>query len=41
MSAPDLLQAWQDHLVHVRGRSPHTVRAYLATAARLMAATEA
>ena len=41
MSAPDLLAAWQDHLVHGRGRSPHTVRAYLATAARVMAATGA
>ena len=41
MSAPDLLEAWQTHLVHVRGRSPHTVRAYLATAERVMAATGA
>ena len=38
MSVPDLLESWQAHLVHARGRSPHTVRAYLATAARVMAA---
>ncbi len=41
MSAPDLLETWGAHLVHVRGRSPHTVRAYLATAARVIAATGA
>ena len=41
MSAPDLLEAWQEYLLHMRARSPHTVRAYLATAARLMAATGA
>ena len=40
-SAPDLLEAWRIHLVHGRARSPHTVRAYLTTAARLIAATEA
>jgi integrase/recombinase XerC len=32
----DLLEAWRDHLAHGRRRSPHTVRAYLATAARLL-----
>ena len=40
-SAPELLEAWRIHLVHGRARSPHTVRAYLATAARLIAATGA
>ncbi len=38
MSKPELLEAWRDHLVHGRRRSPHTVRAYLATAARLIEA---
>ena len=38
MSAPDLLEAWRDHLALARRRSPHTVRAYVATAARLLAA---
>ncbi|WP_225206805.1 tyrosine recombinase XerC [Novosphingobium huizhouense] len=32
----DILRAWHDHLVHARRRSPHTVRAYHATAARLL-----
>lgn len=32
----DLLEAWGDHLAHVRRRSPHTCRAYIATAARLI-----
>ena len=41
MSGPALLEAWGDQLVHGRGRSKHTVRAYLATAARLIAATGA
>ena len=40
-SAPALLEAWRTHLVHGRSRSPHTVRAYLTTAARLIAATGA
>lgn len=31
-----ILAAWHDHLAHGRRRSPHTVRAYAATAARLM-----
>ena len=38
MSTPDLLEAWHDHLALARRRSPHTVRAYDATAARLLAA---
>ncbi len=36
-----LLQAWHDHLALGRRRSPHTVRAYVATAARLLEANEA
>lgn len=36
MTRADVLEAWGDHLVHGRRRSPHTVRAYLATAARLL-----
>lgn len=36
MSAADLLEAWRDHLALARRRSPHTVRAYGATAARLL-----
>lgn len=34
----DLLEQWRDHLADGRRRSPHTVRAYLATANRLLAA---
>ncbi|WP_408587811.1 tyrosine recombinase XerC [Novosphingobium sp.] len=34
----DMLRAWHDHLVHARRRSPHTVRAYHATARRLLEA---
>lgn len=41
MSKGDLLQPWHDHLLHSRRRSPHTVRAYLATAERLLARTGA
>ena len=37
MSAHDLLEAWRNHLALARRRSPHTVRAYGATAARLLA----
>lgn len=37
----DLLEAWHAHLSQGRRRSPHTVRAYLATAARLLDAVEA
>ncbi|GEO00703.1 tyrosine recombinase XerC [Novosphingobium sediminis] len=36
MSAPDLLEAWGLHLALARRRSPHTVRAYVATAARFL-----
>ncbi|AKM06974.1 tyrosine recombinase XerC [Pelagerythrobacter marensis] len=40
MSAADLLADWRDHLARDRRRSPHTVRAYLAAAQRLIAATD-
>lgn len=36
MSAADLLEAWGNHLALARRRSPHTVRAYVATAARFL-----
>ncbi|MFM5885033.1 MAG: tyrosine recombinase XerC [Novosphingobium sp.] len=36
MTRADLLGAWHDHLALGRRRSPHTVRAYVATAARLL-----
>ncbi|MGI9375700.1 MAG: tyrosine recombinase XerC [Tsuneonella suprasediminis] len=39
MSKADLLEAWQNHLADGRRRSPHTVRAYLAAANRLLEAT--
>lgn len=39
MSASVILNAWQDHLAQARRRSPHTVRAYVATAERLIEAT--
>jgi integrase/recombinase XerC len=32
----DLLEAWGDHLLKGRRRSPHTVRAYVSTAARFI-----
>lgn len=38
MSGADLLAEWRAHLIHARRRSPHTVRAYGAAAARLVAA---
>ena len=41
MSGADLLAAWHDHLAQGRRRSPHTVRAYGAAAARLVEATSA
>jgi integrase/recombinase XerC len=41
MTRADFLEAWRDHLTLSRRRSPHTVRAYLATAARLLDAVEA
>ncbi len=37
----DMLEAWRAHLAESRRRSPHTVRAYVATAARLIDATGA
>lgn len=36
MTKADLLEAWGNHLKNGRRRSPHTVRAYVATAARLI-----
>lgn len=36
MTRADILEAWHDHLALARRRSPHTVRAYGATAARLL-----
>ncbi|MEY4473587.1 MAG: hypothetical protein RL671_1891, partial [Pseudomonadota bacterium] len=39
MSASTILNAWHDHLSQSRRRSPHTVRAYVATAERLIEAT--
>ena len=41
MARADLLGAWHDHLALARRRSPHTVRAYVATAGRLLDATGA
>jgi len=39
MTKADLLEMWHAHLTDGRRRSPHTVRAYVATAARLLDAT--
>ncbi|MGN3973038.1 tyrosine recombinase XerC [Tsuneonella sp. SYSU-LHT278] len=39
MNQADLLAAWGDHLREGRRRSPHTVRAYLGAAARLLDAS--
>jgi integrase/recombinase XerC len=36
----DILDAWRAHLADGRRRSPHTVRAYVATAARLLDAVD-
>ena len=36
MTKADLLEAWGNHLKNGRRRSPHTVRAYVAAAARLI-----
>lgn len=36
MTRADILEAWGGHLAQGRRRSPHTVRAYVATAARLI-----
>ena len=41
MTKADLLASWHAYLAQGRRRSPHTVRAYLATAARLVDALEA
>jgi integrase/recombinase XerC len=41
MSAVAMLETWRRHLAESRRRSAHTVRAYGAAAARLLAATEA
>jgi integrase/recombinase XerC len=38
MSAADILEIWRAHLADSRRKSPHTVRAYVAAAARLLAA---
>ena len=38
MNAADMLETWRAHLADNRRRSPHTVRAYVASAARLLAA---
>lgn len=38
MSAADLVAAWRSHLADNRRRSPHTVRAYVSAAERLVAA---
>lgn len=40
MSAADLIEQWRAHLTTARRRSPHTVRAYGAAAARLCARLE-
>ena len=40
MSRGDILEVWHAHLSDGKRRSPHTVRAYLATAARLLDATD-
>ncbi|MCZ8369497.1 MAG: tyrosine recombinase XerC [Porphyrobacter sp.] len=40
MSAGTLLEAWRAHLADNRRRSPHTVRAYVAAAQRLVAARQ-
>ncbi len=36
MKGVDLIEGWQDHLTHAKRRSPHTVRAYVAAARRLI-----
>lgn len=41
MTRADLLDPWRAHLADSRRRSPHTVRAYVATAARLLDSVEA
>ena len=41
MTSADMLEAWRGHLAEGRRRSPHTVRAYTAAAARVLARTHA
>jgi integrase/recombinase XerC len=41
MTRAELLEQWDQHLAAGRRRSPHTVRAYVATAARLLSNVEA
>lgn len=41
MTAADMLEAWRGHLSDGRRRSPHTVRAYVAAATRLLARLDA
>jgi integrase/recombinase XerC len=41
MTRAEILESWQSYLSSGRRRSPHTVRAYVAAAARLLDATEA
>jgi integrase/recombinase XerC len=36
MSRADILETWGSHLTQGRRRSPHTVRAYVSTAARFL-----
>jgi integrase/recombinase XerC len=36
MTQAEILEAWREHLAHGRRRSPHTVRAYLSAAKRLL-----
>ena len=38
LTLPDFLGPWHEHLTHARRRSAHTVRAYVATAQRLLVA---
>ncbi|HQS70564.1 MAG: recombinase XerC [Novosphingobium sp. 28-62-57] len=40
MTAADILEAWHAHLTLSRRRSPHTARAYAATAARILNAMD-
>ncbi|MBB4856752.1 integrase/recombinase XerC [Novosphingobium chloroacetimidivorans] len=40
MTRADILEAWGEYLAKSRRRSPHTVRAYVATAARLIGQDE-
>ncbi len=40
MIGADLIAAWRDYLAHAKRRSPHTVRAYVAAAQRIVNARE-